>query len=93
MQLENPVGPGRYHGAADRGAWQSFAATTRWAAAHLGPETAGRTRGAAEWSIALLVGVGVAVVVVVAHILGLDSPADGDATRRSSSSACSPSPS
>ena len=60
--------------------WQSFAPAPRQAATHLGSVTAGWTRGAANWTIALLVGVGVAVVVVGAHILGLDSPADGEST-------------
>lgn len=60
--------------------WQSLAPAPRWAATHLGRTKAGRTRGTAEWLIALLVGVGVAVALVGIHILGLDSPGDGGTT-------------
>ena len=75
----------RWHrvGMVERGrrrVWQSFAHAPRLADPRLGPETAGQTRGTAEWTLALLVGVGVAVVVVCTHLLGLDSPVDGGPT-------------
>jgi PAS domain S-box-containing protein len=60
-----------------RRARQSFVPAPRLAATHPGDVTAGRMRGTAEWSIALLVGVGVAALVVGTHVLGLDSPVDG----------------